>query len=397
MNQKSPHDTRRMRVGYYRVLVSYRTFSAVCIACNLVTLTCLSWWTRWAKRIDERLRDVEGAVESFGHQCAETLQRTTQAYNLVHTRIKTIDAIRNGIHQLIYVERKRASEPDDFVDVRDIYATQSAHHVVAETPTVIVEQNASILKVFRSLKGTERACALVVDADRNVRGITDMTALARGILQSVASNVHATSGNFRPLMCDEHLLGMHESSRVAARLKNGCRHVGVLTSSTGCRVVSQFDLLRHLFNTRDNRAIFDASLCDLRLGQQDLVVTAAPDESLQTVFCRMLICGITSLPIVDATTTPSVRSVLSVTDITFLPESIEAWSTTLEERVQYFLSEHVHRHNGVDVENVIQCSKFDTLGCVIERMLQHNVRHVYVIDERLGGVVSCVDVLKVLC
>ena len=257
----------------------------------------------------------------------------------------------------------------------------------------------SVLSVLQLLWQHGTSCAVVVDDAAHFVGIADMTTVAWGVLQSVAASA-IDAQSLAPIVLNDTVMRACEGSAgLLTRLRGHHRYVGVIVrgpdAEEHCAVVSQYDVLRLLFKESRQRGLLARSIQSLGLGAQKCVIVVHPTDTVQSAFRRMLSSGITSLPLVDGAR--RAQGVVSASDIVYLPASMDEWAETLNMPCREFLDTRVRRSNGIASTDVVTCGVRDDLYTVVAAMLRHDVRHVYVAEHgAVCGVVSCVDVLRVL-
>jgi len=155
-------------------------------------------------------------------------------------------------------------------------------------------------------------------------------------------------------------------------------------------------ILEHLVsNFREQRRLFDDTICDLGIGTYgEDVVVAHPQQTLHEVLHTMHLHGLSAIPVVDEST-KKIRGVYSRSDITFLTKASDAedavsnLNLTLESLMAQL------RTDVTTPDALHTCSMRHTLQYVFEYFAQWKFNRLICVDEeeRVVGVVSARDLV----
>ena len=380
-----------------------------CVAgCALALCLRVAWRQLRALRRDQLLAcELLGAADEQATSDARALATVAQRASRV---IELQDGFAHELSRLrCAVERLERACPrgtrEDFVMLPgegNALVDRMIAHMTEEDPAperAYAHAAHSVLAMLQLLRRHGTSCAVMVDDAAHFVGIADVTAVAWGVLQSVAAS-ELDAQSLAPVVLQDTVMHAREgSAALLARLRGQHRYVGVITHGRNgeerCGVVSQYDVLRLLFEESRQRGLLTRSIQSLGLGAQKCVLVVHPTDTVQCAFRRMLSSGVTSLPLVDGSR--QALGVISASDSAFLPASMDEWAETMNMPCRDFLGTRVRRPNGLGPADVVACRADDDLHTVVAAMLKHDVRHVYVTEQGVvGGVVSCVDVLRVL-
>jgi len=155
-------------------------------------------------------------------------------------------------------------------------------------------------------------------------------------------------------------------------------------------------VLEHLVsNFREQRRLFDDTICDLGIGTYgDAVVVAYPHQRLHEVLHTLHLHGLSAVPVVDENS-KKIRGVYSRSDITFLTKASDAEDAVSNLNLTLEVLMAQQRTDVTTPDALHTCSTRHTLQFVFEYFAQWKFNRLICVDEdeRVVGVVSARDLV----
>jgi len=159
--------------------------------------------------------------------------------------------------------------------------------------------------------------------------------------------------------------------------------------------------LRYIFENAsmmDEHNVLQSSICVAGICRAQNIISVKATASIRDAFTLMLNQDITSVPIVDELTGECL-SIVSMSDVrTFASCFCEHYSTSLDDECLSFVKKTRLHLTKKAWNQVVSAEPEEPLFIVLERMIQNDVHHVYVLNASKNpiGVISSVDIIKLL-
>lgn len=342
---------------------------------TIPSVVALLWWYR---RRHERMGRCHAHVQvsvplrTAGVQTSPPCLITEQSHNVEE-------------HAFSFVCVKR------FSNAIDSLARIAVHEWLYDRPLVRLFEDVNADDAIERIRSEGATCALVYDMEGTLLGVLEMTDIVRHMVSERRAASEPIRGLLRICTIAPDTFSMDE---VCQHLRAGVRHIAVASANGIHKVVSQRAVAQALHEAASRCSTLDAALkkplCDCNIPSFNRVVRAQHTCTAREAFRNLLVHGITSLPVCDAT--GCVCGVISATDVLQVDDGL-----SVDENVCDFVKRSRQRANITRAfGEIVNAGGQTTLGEALRIMLRQKVHHVYVLDDLLRaiGVVSFVDILN---
>lgn len=245
-------------------------------------------------------------------------------------------------------------------------------------------EESTIGEVLLELAAHKCSSAIVTRCNVELYGILDTTDIATYILEQGFDTKTPVTKYVRKLA---YVYPNASFTEVAHYLKSGLRYI-IVKGYMKHDIISQGSLLRYLYTQhhRVTESVLHQSIEQSGICKHQKVISINESDPVRDAFALMLSKNITSLPLMDE---DKCCGILSMSDIRLL--SLSTNNVVLKQSC----SEYVKARTW---SRVISCTPKDSLMHVLQLMIETSVHHIYVMDadEQLVGIVSYIDVIRVL-
>lgn len=268
------------------------------------------------------------------------------------------------------------------------FGSELASQWVYDRPIVSVNENVTAVEALVAMYENYSSCAIVKGERGEFLGMVDLLDVVRYILRGDKFESPTVRRMLRlcVVASDTALL-----SDVCEHLVAGHRHVAIAHSDGKHQIVSQRSVIQKLVH--DDAQLLKTKLQDANLPSWNRVIKAYDTWTARKAFESMVAYDITSLPVCDEET--RTVDVISASDILHTCQT----SFNLDKTIKAFKEDSRSFTKKPAVPStLISCTPNDTLTIALEKMLNENIHHVYVLDAHGSpvGVVSFVDALRML-
>ena len=269
------------------------------------------------------------------------------------------------------------------------FGNDLASQWIYDRPIVSLNENETAVEALRAMYENHSSCAIVKGDRDELLGMVDLLDVVRYILRGDKFESPTVRRMLRlcVVASDTALL-----SDVCEHLAAGNRHVAIAHPDGKHQIVSQRSVIQKLVH--DDAQLLKTKLHDANLPSWKRVIIAYETWTARKAFENMVAYDITSLPVCDVET--RTVDVISASDILHTCRTNFNLDKTIKACKED--SRKFTKKAAALPSTLISCTPEDTLAVALEKMLNENIHHVYVLDAHGSpvGVVSFVDVLRML-
>jgi CBS domain-containing protein len=361
--------------------------SRTCIVCGVVAFA-YSWGHLWW--ILRRLQAFENRMvallsDKLKKDRTSHIEKSVQTQNpgekSAYTKHAASDS-ENDIATSEYVCIRRGD--------KGIFAFGSdlASQWVYDRAIVSVNEHETAAEALVAMYENHSSCAIVKGDRDEFLGMVDLLDVVRYILRGDKFESPTVRRMLRlcVVASDTALL-----SDVCEHLVAGNRHVAIAHPDGKHQIVSQRSVIQKLVH--DDAQLLRTKLKDANLPSWNRVINAYESWTARKAFESMVAYDITSLPVCDDET--RAVDVISASDILHTCRTNFNLDKTIKACKE---DSRTFTKKPALPSTLISCTPDDTLAIALEKMLNENIHHVYVLDVHGSpvGVVSFVDVLRML-
>lgn len=269
------------------------------------------------------------------------------------------------------------------------FGSDLASQWVYDRQIVSLNENETAVEALAAMYENHSSCAIVKGERDEFLGMVDLLDVVRYILRGDKFESPTVRRMLRLCVVASETALL---SDVCDHLLAGNRHVAIAHPDGKHQIVSQRSVIQKLVH--DDAHLLRTKLHDANLPSWRRVINAYETWTARKAFESMVAYDITSLPVCDVE--KRAVDVISASDILHTCRTNFNLDKTIKACKED--SRRFTRKAAALPSTLIYCTPEDTLAIALEKMLNENIHHVYVLDAHGSpiGVVSFVDVLRML-